>query len=221
MTYAINYIPFGCDSGEDRCPALLRAVQLQDRPHYGSKSRGVTQCHSMSKSSNSRRDFLATGAAGVATGLALTAGAASGAASSAPSACGGLTREHFLQYTTLFNHNDPRFVEFYHDDVVLELGSREVRTPQGIREFYADVKAHLREKVEVTHFVSDATGIAVEMPTEFRVIKDWENGFFGRPLKVGEVMRIVSFVIYWVDNGKFRRIKSARYKLVNDWQMEA
>jgi hypothetical protein len=31
----------------------------------------------------------------------------------------------------------------------------------------------------------------------------------------------VSFGLYWVDNGQFRRIKAARYKLVNDWKMEA
>jgi hypothetical protein len=175
----------------------------------------------MSDRASSRRDFLTTSAAGVAAGLTAATGLVPPAAQAASNACGGLTREHFLQYATLFNNNDPRFVEFYHDDVVLELGTREIRTPKGIREFYADVKAHIHEKVEVTHFVSDATGIAVEMPTEFRVIKDWENGFFGRPLKVGEVMRIVSFVIYWVDNGKFRHIKSARYKQINDWRMEA
>jgi hypothetical protein len=27
-------------------------------------------------------------------------------------------------------------------------------------------------------------------------------------------------VMYWVEDGKFRHIKSARQKLVNDWQME-
>ena len=37
----------------------------------------------------------------------------------------------------------------------------------------------------------------------------------------GEVLRVISFGMYWVEDGLFRRIKAARYRLVNDWQMEA
>ncbi len=35
------------------------------------------------------------------------------AAAAAPS-CGGFTRVKFLEYVTLFNAIDPRFIEFYH-----------------------------------------------------------------------------------------------------------
>jgi hypothetical protein len=31
---------------------------------------------------------------------------------------------------------------------------------------------------------------------------------------------VVSFGLYWVENGLFRQIKAARYKLINDWRME-
>jgi hypothetical protein len=133
----------------------------------------------------------------------------------------GFTRDEFMEYVALFNANDPGFTRYYHDDVVLELGTQQIKTPAGIRDFYKEVKAHIHERVEVTHFVSDPTGIAAELPSEFKVYRDWENGFFRRPLKKGEVLRIVSFALYWVDGGKFRHIKSARQKLVNDWQMEA
>jgi hypothetical protein len=105
--------------------------------------------------------------------------------------------------------------------VVLELGNSTLEGSQAIRDFYTDVKAHIHEKVEVTHYIADATGIAAELPTEFKVYKDWpEPNYFKRPLKAGEVFRVVSFGLYWIDNGLFRRIKAARYKLVNDWQME-
>ncbi len=111
-------------------------------------------------------------------------GAARPSSAVAANACGGFTREEFLEYVTLFNANDPQFIRFYHDDVVFELNSATViKGPQAIREFYGPVKAHIHEKVEVAQFVSDATGIAAELPTEFRVYKDWENGFFQRPLK--------------------------------------
>jgi hypothetical protein len=166
----------------------------------------------MTESNHSRRRFLAAGA----TGLVSLAGMPAQAAN----ACGGVTREQFMEYMTLFNNNDPSFIKFYHNDVVLELNGTEIKTPQGIRDFYQDVKAHIKEKVEVSHFVADATGIAAELPTEFRVYKDWEKSFFQRPLKAGEVMRTISFVLYWVQDGKFKHIKSARYKQIHDWRME-
>ena len=122
---------------------------------------------------------------------------------------------------TLFNKNDPGFLRFYHDDVVFELGgSTVIKGAAGIRDFYLPVKAHIHEKVEVAQFVSDATGIAAELPTEFRVFKDWENGYFQRPLKAGEVMRTISFGFYKVENRKFRHIRASRYKQIHDWRME-
>jgi hypothetical protein len=105
---------------------------------------------------------------------------------------------------------------------VLELGNATVSTATGIRDFYREVHAHIHEKVEVSHYVADATGIAAELPSEFKVYKDWaEPNYFRRALKAGEVFRIISLGMYQVENGKFRHIKAARYKLVNDWKMEA
>jgi hypothetical protein len=162
----------------------------------------------------SRRRIL-TGSATLAV-----AGIAAGTARAA-NACGGLTRDEFLQYVALFNANDPQFIRFYHDDVVFELNTTTViKGAKAVREFYGPVKAHIHEKVEVAAFVSDATGIAAELPTEFRVYKDWENGFFQRPLKVGEVMRTISFGFYEVKDGKFKRIRATRYKQIHDWRME-
>lgn len=167
------------------------------------------------------RRRIVTGAAAGMTGAFAGASALSSAPAHAANACGGLTRAEFMKYITLFNNNDPGFIEYYHDDVALELSGTEIRTPQGIRDFYANVKAHIHEKVEVAHFVSDATGIAAMLPSEFKVYKDWKNSFFRRDLKAGEVLRVISFVLYWVENGKFKQIKSSRYRMVNDWRIEA
>ena len=169
----------------------------------------------------SRRRFLARGGCGLMSGVVLSNWAKSSPAHPPSSGCGGLTRSEFERYLALFNANDPDFTRYYHDQVILELGSTEIRTARGIRDFYAEVKSHIREKVELTHFISDAGGIAAELPTEFKVFKDWDQNFFGRPLRTGEVLRTISFVLYWVEAGKFRHIKSARYKLINDWRMEA
>ncbi|MDQ2640925.1 MAG: nuclear transport factor 2 family protein [Pseudomonadota bacterium] len=169
-----------------------------------------------------RRRLLSTGALGAAAGLAgLVLPACSARPADPAPAPAGMSRERYMQYVEWFNANDPRFIEYYHPDVVLELGASTIQGDTAIRDFYAEVKAHIHEKVEVTHFISDATGIAAELPTEFRVYKDWpEPNYFRRPLKAGEVFRVVSFGLYWVEDGLFRHIKAARYKLVNDWQME-
>ena len=134
---------------------------------------------------------------------------------------GGMPLSRYLEYVNLFNNDDPRFIEFYHPDVVLELGNATINGATGIRDFYKEVHAHIHEKVEVSHYVSDATGIAAELPSEFKVYKDWNTpNYFKRPLKAGEVFRVISLGMYQVDNGKFRHIKAARYKLVNEWRME-
>jgi len=173
----------------------------------------------MSKIDTTRRGLLSAGAAGLVSSVAVASVASAPARASTD--CGGMTRAEYETYVKQFNENDPGFIEYYHPDVVFELGTTQIKTPQAIREFYADVKAHIKETVEVTHFVSDATGVAAELPTEFKVYKDWENGFFQRPLKAGMVMRTISFGLYWVENGKFRHIKSARYKQIHDWRMES
>ena len=170
------------------------------------------------KSAGISRRGLLNGTVALAASVAAVATRPSVAAN----ACGGLTREEFLEYVTLFNANDPKFIRFYHDDVVFELGATTViKGAQAIREFYTPVKAHIHEKVEVAQFVSDATGIAAELPTEFRCYKDWENGYFQRPLKAGEVMRTVSFGFYEVKDRKFRHIRAVRYKQIHDWRMES
>jgi SnoaL-like domain len=176
-----------------------------------------------------RRAFLAAAPAGAVGALGLLAAQTSLAADSArPAAAadnmprtGGMARNRYLQYVNWFNEGDPRYLDFYHPDVVLELGNATINGANGIRDFYKEVHAHIHEKVEVTHYVADATGIAVELPSEFKVYKDWPlDNYFHRPLKAGEVFRIISLGMYEIDNGKFRHIKTARYKLVNDWRME-
>jgi hypothetical protein len=177
---------------------------------------------SFSGDSFSRRTLVAGLTATAAASLpSLATAASANAAPSTSAAAAVMSRERYLQYANWFNANDPRFLEFYHPDVVLWLGNATLRGGNAIHDFYNDVKAHIHETVQVTHFVSDPTGIAAELPSEFKVYKDWPlPNYFNRPLKAGEVFRIISLVLYQIENGKFRDIKSARFKIVNDWQME-
>jgi hypothetical protein len=131
-----------------------------------------------------------------------------------------ISREEYQDYVDRFNNNDMSFIDYYHPDVVLELGASEIVGNTGIRDFYANVKKYIKETVTVNQFISDEGGIAVEIPTTFECIADWQDSFWGVPLKKGQVMRIISFGFYQVEDRKFRRVKAARYKMINDWQME-
>ena len=104
--------------------------------------------------------------------------------------------------------------------MVLELGTSQIVGAEGIRDFYANVKQYIKERVDVTTFITDGNQLAVEIPTTFEVIKDWDDSFWGVPLKKGQVMRIISWGFYDIEDGKFKRIRTARYRMVNDWQME-
>jgi hypothetical protein len=183
--------------------------------------------------STDRRDFLTNVAAGTAGLLGLLAASPARPAAPPPPVLtgkapgdaqprsGGMPLARYLEYVNWFNNGDPRYLDFYHPEVVLELGNATINGANGIRDFYREVHAHIHEKVEVTHYVADATGIAAELPSEFKVYKDWpEPNYFRRALKAGEVFRVISLGMYQVDNGKFRHIKAARYKLVNEWKME-
>ncbi len=156
-----------------------------------------------------KREFLLAGA-----GLALSATGNVHAATS-----NRISREEYDVYLKRFNSNDMTFIDFYHPEVVLELGAKEIKGNLGIRDFYANVKKYIKETVEVTEYISDEAGIAVEIPTRFECIADWADSFWGVPLKKGQVMRIVSFGFYKVVDRKFSHVKSARYKMIHDWQM--
>jgi hypothetical protein len=160
-----------------------------------------------------KRDLLKLGAGTLLAGsVAPALGASSGNV---------LTREDYQRYLDLFNANDPRFIEYYHPDVEFELGATQMKGAENIRDFYANVKRYIKEEVTCTEYVADETTVAVEIPTRFECIEDWEDSFWGVPLKKGQVMRIITFGFYKVRDRRFIGIKTARYRVVNDWRMES
>jgi len=147
--------------------------------------------------------MLAGGAGLALTGLAAPVVAQNGCSNR-------ISRQDYVRYVELFNNNDPGFLDFYHPDVVLYLGTQPVRGAQGIRDFYAEVKLYIRETVSVDQFVSDDTGVAVIIPTVFECIKDWDDSFWGIDLKAGQKMEITSWGFYQVQDGRFTSIQSIR-----------
>jgi len=122
-----------------------------------------------------------------------------------------MTRDDYERYITAFNDGDvERYSGYYARDVVLELGKRSIAGSQGIREFYAAVRSKVREVLVVRQFIGDETGVAAELDTSFEAIVDWPD-FIVRPIKAGEIIRLVSFVMYRIKDGKFIHIRAARF----------
>lgn len=125
-----------------------------------------------------------------------------------------ITRADFAAYIGAFNANDfDGFGRFYAEDVLLELGARQIRGRQGILDFYRMVKARVRETLELRQLVLDESGAAAELMTEFVGLEDWPD-FIAGPLTRGGAIRLISFVMYRIEDGRFVHIRSARYRML-------
>lgn len=125
-----------------------------------------------------------------------------------------MNKNDFRNYIDSFNRNDfPGFSRYYTDDVVLELPRKELRGRQAIVDFYREVKAKIRETLEIKQVVADEEGLAAEVATEFYALEDWPDFIVG-PIRKGESIRLISLVIYRIRDGKFAHIKSARVRLL-------
>jgi hypothetical protein len=123
-----------------------------------------------------------------------------------------MDKSQFHDYIDSFNRNDfEGFAKYYADDVLLELPSKQLHGRQAIVEFYREVKARVRETLQIKQVVCDDEGLAAEVATEFFGLEDWPD-FIAGPLGKGESIRIVSFVMYRIRNGKFAHIRSARFR---------
>jgi predicted ester cyclase len=110
-----------------------------------------------------------------------------------------------------FNAKDfDRFSAFYAEDVKLSLsGKRMLTSRQEIVDFYRDVATRCDERLEVIRLVADDEGIAVELDTEFKALKD-DPGFIAGPLVPGQSIFIKSVIFYTVKDGRFTDIVARR-----------
>jgi hypothetical protein len=123
-----------------------------------------------------------------------------------------MNKSQFRDYIDCFNRNDfPGFSRYYTDDVVLELPRKVLRGPRAIVDFYKEVKARIRETLQINQVIADEEGLAAEVATEFYALEDWPE-FIVAPIRKGESIHIVSFVHYVIRDGKFAHIKSARLR---------
>ena len=124
-----------------------------------------------------------------------------------------MRREAFQAYLDAFNAGDEAgYRRFYAEDVVLVLGGRrELSGAQAIVDFYKGVTATSRRVIRLIRLIIGEDGLAAEMESVFTALVDLPD-LLSRPLKAGETFRHVTFVLYDVADGRFTRIRSARYQ---------
>ena len=159
-----------------------------------------------------RRAFLATSLVG---GAALLPGAARAASCTV-----AFNRAAYERYVGLMNAEDPRFVEYYAEDIKFEMN---IRGRASVLDFYRHQWPYLKETLEISFFCSDATGAAAQVRSELRCIKNNnDTKMFGRALKAGEVQRVRGYVFYTLNSqGLITEIKGPPPEVVQPWRLEA
>ena len=125
-----------------------------------------------------------------------------------------MTRDEFIAYIEAFNRDDfDTFSSYYAEDVEFNLGDRkQIIGRQGIIDFYRGVKAaHPRERLPSWTLSSPPPASRCTTGPCSPPSRTGPISSFGRPMK-GDVRRIESINLYELENDKFTRIKSARYK---------
>jgi hypothetical protein len=121
--------------------------------------------------------------------------------------------QEYKHYIDSFNRNDfEGFGSRYADDVVFELGDKKkIVGRAAIVDFYREVKAKVRETIEILSVTTQGDTLAAHVRTEFYGLADWPDFIAGRLMK-GESIVTESICYYYLKNGKFARILGARFR---------
>ena len=130
-----------------------------------------------------------------------------------------LDRAAYDRYVALFNAADPRFTDYYDDNIKFVMN---VRGKAGVLAFYARQRPYVKESLEILFFCSDATGAAAEVHGAFRCIKDCDDPtIFGPALTAGEVQRTHGYLLYRLNgHGKISEIKGPPPEVIQPWRIE-
>jgi hypothetical protein len=133
-----------------------------------------------------------------------------------------MNRQQFLEYVDRFNRKQYDLVTgYFTPDVTVEYYDNATytgtpaRTLHGAKDFIAHYHAlhdHTREAMELGAFLSTDQWMFVELYTEFHTFKD-PPADSGRTWKKGDVTVMTNFVLYDMENEKFKRIRIAHFRM--------
>jgi hypothetical protein len=114
--------------------------------------------------------------------------------------------------TYLDHFNAKRYdeqIKYYAPDVAFDVGTLKIRKPEDIKTFYADFHQYVDEHVEILDYIQSGNQIAMSLPSVFKPFRDYEK--HGLSFLKGKIYENVSFIIYDLENDKFKRIRMARH----------
>ena len=122
--------------------------------------------------------------------------------------------DRFHAYIQVFNASDwDRLRDYYAPDVRLVIGNgTELNGRDAVLAFYHKVRSYLHERVELIGFVGapDGSRIAAELHTTLLALRDWPDMPTGA-MRTGDTRMRVSFAMYDIADGRFTRIRTARF----------
>ena len=119
----------------------------------------------------------------------------------------------FRAYIAAFNRGDFDAVTAnYTDDVELVNGAgARLVGKQAIVDFYHKVRADTDRTIEIVECFADDDGVAADLKSEFVATRDAPD-FPSGPMAKGDRLRINSFALYTLRDGKFAQIKAGAHK---------
>lgn len=122
-------------------------------------------------------------------------------------------RSWFEAYLDAFNRADfPAFGAYYADDVHFHGQAAQLIGREAVLAFYHKVRSYLHERIELIGFVAapDGSRIAAELHTTLLALRDWPDMPTGA-MRAGDTRMRVSFAMYDIVDGRFTRIRTARF----------
>lgn len=121
-------------------------------------------------------------------------------------------RAWFEAYLAAFNGNDfEGFGAYYADDVQFFGQAATLVGRDAVLDFYRGIKSRVDERVDLLNFVGNDSLFAAEIRTTLVPRVDCPD-FPTGPLMLGEKRQTIAFAMYDVDNRRFTRIRSARFR---------
>jgi ketosteroid isomerase-like protein len=125
-----------------------------------------------------------------------------------------MTPEKYAEYVRLFNAEDPRYAQFYSDDIVFDHGPvyGMLRGRQAIVDFYKGIWVKIHETLQVGAVVIDNDHglMAVELSTHLVARKPGvTTPSHPEGMKVGDEFVTRGVVIYTLRDGKIVQIRGA------------
>jgi ketosteroid isomerase-like protein len=131
-----------------------------------------------------------------------------------------ITRERYEKYIALYNKFDLAFLDYYADDVTLDM-MPPIKGRDAAMAFFKDMRSYVVDTIQVGVYVADQTGIAAQLTGEFHCVRDMPgtalSGLFGRSVKKGQVRRQQGTILYGVEKAKIKSITPSPPITLQDW----